>query len=696
MGVADNQSYKDQYHFTDDKKDTAKDLPSVEKEPKINTIIKSNPYRSNVEIEGDEIVLQPDLTALFKAVGKKHNKGGMDVLLKPNSFLFSAFDGLAIEDEERELFELKDGGKFSKNTPADVLKKNVDIKHYNNLVNIISDPFKDDLAKKTAGRMLEKYIATLGNIAYIQENKKGFPTGIPEFAMGTAPVYNPELKDEIMANKQYMKAGGPVGNPYMQSAGQFNPYQQAQAQYEAKKAAEAKKKAEQDALRKQIEAIYMPKPATSTAPAVSTPQNSVITPPPQNDATAKMAAANPPTWGLWKGDKMPTFQNIYGLSNAADKFGWADKWDDVAQSLGYTGPKNNREFQKWLYNSSPENKAVVDKWHQKYNQGPREGVFDSKIGIRWANAVNEILTNKNKAPLYKPPVTTAELLKEVGKTAPKTPVVPGPEVPNLEVTPQGVKRADWQFTPWQKLSQAYNWGQYANVKRYMPYRSRYTATYADPALVNPEQAVGDMKNAYSQQLASIGALSPILRNAQAQSSFGEVLSQIPGVRTQYDNQNAQILNQFRQYNNQVKNNESLVNMANDQTYYTQAVEARKNFDNMKQYTANNAMNNLLGDVTTNQKLAYNLLTQNNPAYAMDWRSGDFVRTNKSIMDVQSSTINDRYSALVEAVNAISDPTEKAKLLVKIEGIKAFGAARNEDNPFAMKKGGKMRKNPYRK
>ena len=57
----------------------------------------------------------------------------------------------------------------------------------------------------------------------------------------------------------------------------------------------------------------------------------------------------------------------------------------------------------------------------------------------------------------------------------------------------------------------------------MPYRSRYTATYVDPALVNPEQAVGDAKGMSNQQLSSLNTLNPILRNAQASSVYGQLL-----------------------------------------------------------------------------------------------------------------------------------------------------------------------------
>lgn len=661
MGVADNRSYKDEYLFRDDRNySTTKEQPSIETEPKINSTIKENPYRSNVEIEGGEIVLQPDLSALFKAKGNKHSRGGMDVLLKPESFIFSDFKGLALSKNDHELLELKEGGskKPEKNTPAEVLKRNVDPKHYNTLVNILDDPYKDDLAKKSAALMLEKYLQSLGNIAYAQENKKGFPQGLPEFSMGTAPVYNPDIKNEIMENKQYMKAGGAINNPYMQAGGfprrprEGNP---ADWRYD-----------------------------TNTGRWF--PNSNQITPPAQNQQTAKLNAQNP-SWGLWQGDKLPIFQDRYGLTNAADKFSNLKDWNAVAGQLGYTGAKDNLSFQKWLYSSSPENKAVIDKWHQTYSKGPNDGMFDSKIGIRWANAVNEIMGKKPTEP--QPGFNPTPNID-----SPNNPFVQkaGPDVPNLEVTAQGSKQADWRFTPWQRVSQLNQLGQFANVKRYMPYRSRYNATYVDPALVNPEQAVGDIKGAGNQQITSLRTLNPILRNAQAASISGQIMNQLPGVRSQYDNQNAQILNQSRQYNNQVKNNESLVNMGNDQQYYQQAVEGRKNFDNMRGFVWNNYMNNLLGDVQTNQKLSYNLLTQNNPAYGFDWKSGNFYRNKKNILDVQGNAVNDRYTDLISQVNTISDPVERAKLLVKLEGLKTFAGA--QQAPSFYKKGGKTKKNPY--
>lgn len=641
MKAADSATYKQTHYFRDDFRDTGEEHPSIEGQPKINTTIKENPYRSNVEIEGGEIVLQPDLSALFKAEGKKHSKGGMDVLLRPESFIFSDFKDLAITEDDKELFELKKGGSTSpdKNTPAEIVKKNVNVKHYNSLINNITDPYKDDLARKSSAMMLEKYIATLGNIAYLQEEKKEFPDGLPAFSMGTAPVYEESTKEAIDESKQYAKYGGTV----MQMGG--------------------------------FPRRFPTKPSKKS--------------------TTPVDAVTVPAWGPWQGDKLKVFQERYGVTNAADKFGDFKNWDAVAKELGYTGPKDNLAFQKWLYNSSKENREVIEKWHNKYNVGPNEGMFDKKIGIRWASAIDEIRkrTFPNIDLVHQPSFSEPPRPEEPTK-APEN--VPGQMPPSITGDPQGVKRADWKFTPWQKISQLYNWGQYANVRRYMPFRSRYNATYADPSLLNPEQTIGDVKGQVTQQLSALGTLNPIMRNAQAAASFGAALNQIPAIRSQYDNQNAQIANQFRQFNTQIRNNESLINMSNDQTYYTQAVEGRKNFDNMRSFTANNAMNNVLRDVETNQKLAYNLLTLNNPAYGYDWTTGDFYRNQKDIRDVQSSNAVDFYGEFLKEVDEARTPEDLEKLKIKerLMRQKNILPFLQQASPLMGKKGGKV-KNPYK-
>lgn len=564
-GVADNKTYKDQYHFNVTIPVKIEDMPSLDLDPKINATIKENPYASNVEIEGDEVVLQPDLSALFKAVGKKHKQGGMDVLLKPESFIFSDDKNLALTEDDHKLYEFDEGGKYkkSKSTPADVLKRNVDIKHYNTLVNNLADVNKDDLAKKSSARMLQKYIQTLGNIAYVQEAKKQFPDGIPSFSQGTAPVYNKDVKDEIMENKQYAKYGGPVKR--YQAGGWKPPF-------------------------------LMDGPFT---PQVNTPVQPEWIPP-------FMQQPMPFTTGP----------------------GW------------YTGRLNPNNY------GTPLNKAATKTAVKAAVAKATSGVPESGVPESGVPPTTDVVLHPNFNlpdifPQENPPSSTTE----------STTVSLHPPDVNGG---QGIKRADWQFTPWQKLSQLYNWSQYATAKRYMPYRSRFQATYAEPSLLNPEQTIADVASQTNAQTRSLNTLNPILRNAQAQSIYGNYLDRVPGIRSQYDNQNAQITNQFRQYNNQIKNQETLQNMGNDQNYYQQSVIGQQNFDNLRSYLSNQAMNELFGDVSTNQQLAYNLLTQNNPAYGYDWRTGNFYRNKKSILDTASISSEDTFKNMVQQVQNLKN------------------------------------------
>lgn len=647
MGVADKQTYKNQYHFTDDKKDTSKEHPSIAQDPKINSTIKENPYRSNVEIEGDEIVLQPDMSALFKALGKKHNKGGMDVLLKPNSFVFSDFKDLTISPKEHELFELKEGG-----TPAKTLKKNVNPKHYNTMVEILDNPFKDDLSKNSASKMLEKYIATLGNIAYLQEKKKGFPTGLPEFAMGTAPVYDEDLETEIDSNKQYMKAGGIVSR--MAFGGEAD--------------AECPCGRFPNGMCKPCptgeEGKWNPYINSATVNAnVPAGYNSVYK---NNQGTLYQgytpggAAVPRAVPGGVPGN--PWKNKIQSLINSGASL------DELVQA-GHGTKSGLSSMFDWSKASQGKDDFV---WSPNQPDGGNANSgFKCPDGQYWNSIYGKCM-----------PLSTAKTTIETGK---------------VTGDPQGSKVANWEFTPWQKLSQMYNWGQYANVKRYMPYRSRFNATYVDPALVNPEQAIGDAKGLGNQQIQALNTLNPILRNAQAQANFGNVLGAIPGLRTQYDNQNQAIINQSRQYNNQVKNNESMVNMGNDQQYYQQAIAGRTNYDNMKSFLSNQAMSGTLKDVETNQKLAYNLLTQNNPAYNFNWKTGYFDRTNKSILDAQSSQTSGIYDEIIKGIQSLPDSDPRKwdiyERLLRQKNILPY--LQQQASPFTAKKGGKIKRNPYK-
>lgn len=631
MANVNNISYKDMYHFNDKYYTTNSDnLPSLNTDPKINTSIKKNPYRSNVNIEKDEVIFKPDYTALFKAHGKKHSQGGIDVDLEPNSFVFSDDPALAFNEKDHKAFELKKGGTFSKtkNTPADVLKRNVDVKHYNTLVSNISDVHKDDLAKKSSTLMLEKYLETLGNVAYIQEQKKNFPDGTPEFSQGTAPVYDTNLKNEIMQQKQYAKYGGRI----MALAG------------------------------------VVPCPCGEDSNGKCLPCDNSVYEPLLKSATR--VKTTPPDY-----EKLytnPAGSTLYG------KFGNNGKTVAVPQAIGGRRPNSQwaSAIQTMIDNgATPEQLAAQ-------GHGTVEGLKQLFTFKRPSTADDYLAMDPNSPQLQ-------------GRSTPNFSVPPlDMSIPNIQPNSvtgtSGVKEANWNFTPYQKESQAYNLYKYASAKRYMPYRSQLNPNYVDSALVNPEQTVADMNTASNKQTDALGTLNPILRNAQASSIYGQLLNQIPQVRSQYDNQNVGITNQFRQSNNAITNSVRQTNMQNDQNYYQQSIIGQQNFDNMKSYLGDKYMSDRMRDVETDQSLAYNLLTQKNPAYGYNWNTGNLTRTNKDIRDVQGNGADDELKGVMDIINTIPDPYKRAQALTKLYGLKVFGPAITQQ-----KKGGKFMPNPYK-
>jgi hypothetical protein len=668
MGSADNNSYKNQYHFTNKYRRDGDDHLSINDEPKINSVIKENPYKSNVEIEGKEIVLQPDLSALFKAVGKKHSKGGMDVFLKPDSFIFSDDKTLALNKNDHELFELKQGGKTfnpTKNTPAAVLKRNIDPTHYNTLVNNLKDPFKDELAKKSSARMLEKYIQTLGNIAYIQEEKKDFPEGLPDFSMGTAPVYSTETKDAVAESKQYRKYGGHVENTYLPKLQRAGIYR---------------------GINNMFDIMNTPIQPATTVPVMQTGTANVKTIDPITGETQYLPPYTPPMptgYGTpaQLQSQLSDYNRLTGNTVPLDKQGLLKARRDVIQNYPefveyYYGnqkvPINNSLYNRnkalknytrdellSTYEDLPKGakdplygNELID--YQKLNftsQKEYDDFIKGRTPIKRGNTIIGYDDPSKKGRFYIPSVTVPSTTPQPPAQAPTPDAPPETLTPNSgDGIPQTWKQVDWQFTPWQKISQAWNWGNYANVKRHMPFRSRFNATYLDPALLNEQQAVGTAKGVFNAQLDSLRTQSPILRNAQAAVATGQLMGQLPQIGLQVEAQNVGIRNQAQAQNVGIRNQESQINMQNDQQYYQQAVLGRQNFENMRTYTANNAMNNVLRDVETNQRLAYNELTTNNPAYRFDFRTGNFLRNpSKSIMDVQGRLPQDSWDAMVGQV-----------------------------------------------
>lgn len=161
---------------------------------------------ANIEAEKGEYIAKPGLTGLHKVMGKTHAQGGTPLYAEGGSFIFSNDPKLAITKNERVGFGFKGTNNAkSKNTPAMIVGREVNSKDYNSYIATLENPDTDKIAKTTAGLMIEKLQQKLGQIAYLQESKKG--TKPPDFAQGTAPVTQPEFQNIDEKMSEY-KMGG--------------------------------------------------------------------------------------------------------------------------------------------------------------------------------------------------------------------------------------------------------------------------------------------------------------------------------------------------------------------------------------------------------------------------------------------------------------------------------------------------------
>ena len=140
----------------------------------INSTIKPIDRKdSSLEAERGELVFQPT-GEVFTIQGKTHGKGGTPLNLPKGSFIFSNYKPLAISKEDKEEFQFKKGGsvKLANNTPAKVLSREIDIKHHNKMLAILKSDKHDEISKTSARLMLEKNLPKIGQVAFLQEEKR--------------------------------------------------------------------------------------------------------------------------------------------------------------------------------------------------------------------------------------------------------------------------------------------------------------------------------------------------------------------------------------------------------------------------------------------------------------------------------------------------------------------------------------------
>lgn len=131
---------------------------------------------ANLEAEKGETALT-DLDndgnfELYNIGGRRHQNGGTDLSLPPQSFIFSDTAKMKLNKAQLQAFGINSKKKMS---PAAVSKKFPLNRYYS----AINGEFSDDITSRSANLMLDKNKMKLSQLAFVSESKKKFEDGLP-------------------------------------------------------------------------------------------------------------------------------------------------------------------------------------------------------------------------------------------------------------------------------------------------------------------------------------------------------------------------------------------------------------------------------------------------------------------------------------------------------------------------------------
>lgn len=518
---------------------------------------------SNLEAEKNELVFQPT-GELYTVRGKSHAKGGTPLNLPKGAFLFSNYKPLAISKEDKEQFEFKKGGsnKLSLNTPAKVLSREIDIKHHNKMLAILKSDKHDEISKTSARLMLEKNLPKIGQVAFLQEEKKSFPDGIPDFSQGTAPS-----QENVDYMKKQFKMGG-TNNPYLEK------YQEAGK-------------------------VKIPYPLDNETPDYGNVKGIV--------QGAELAAKYP--WfkpftaanttkgyvtstgvnSLYTGDKPSQYQNI-------------PYWEGL-----YGKPFSKmKEFQGFLESQiSQKDPTAWAEMNKKY--GPTlAGKFPDNLGgARTAEAMDY---------RFKTPENPKTPFTPIVPYTPQTGFTPRNPAESRELVGQYYNEVPRSAL--QNLVLGNDMYNALNVQRLNPMRSQQSFVPLTQERINNQPYLNNINNQTASTRAATQVMSPQQAAALLSKTVGQGLDKSSEVLGNINNQNLQISNAENQFNTQGINNTAAQNVGLNQQYYDQTQKAEGNYQNTKDILRNNALKTFVNQSADNERLRQNLdsLKTEGPVY----------------------------------------------------------------------------------
>ncbi len=499
---------------------------------------------ATIEAEKGEKIVKPNLTGIWEINGKKHSEGGTALNPEPGSFIFSNDPNLAITKSEKKLFEFKEGGSISKrkNTPSKVLGREIDLKEYNRYMSILQNPKAETIEKATAALMVDKYQKKMGQVAYLQEQKKNEQA--PSFSQGTLPMTNPTIQKQEDEQKMY-KMGG-----------------------------------------------YYDLGDEVPCPCGGVPPN--CTPCTQSQL-AEFAQKAPRTTR----DKVPNDYNFLGKVPTGDIYNKQGLYGKGQVPNAIPGGKPNNQWQdaiiRMVYNGATPEQLIAAKhitpqgWQQVFKP-----YFDSvgmtKFGFSTPDKQLFIpnggydTTDKPKPPI--PPITAppaGDITPQSGTAQQKS---VDSTIPTLPYDIRG------QLTPAQKAHLGYLGLQAMNVKKYMPMREQIHLPDTSLDKINLQPFLNNINNQNFQAYNSLNSVDPRSAKLMASNILGKGLDSTQQAIGQVEGQNVQIGNQENLTNTQRHDQEQEFNVGATGKYYDQTVAANQNFDDERRFAKNQVVSTL--------------------------------------------------------------------------------------------------------
>lgn len=563
---------------------------------------------ANIEAEKGEYIVKPGLSGLYRIGGKKHSQGGTPLYADGGSFIFSNDPKLAINRKEKQAFGFKEGGSnaYSKNTPAKVLSREVNPKEYNSYIATLEDPRTDKIAKTTASLMLEKLQQKLGQVAYLQEVKKG--SQAPDFSQGTAPVHRPEFNDidermsEYGSGGYYYPWGGPIQHPL-----------------------------------------------PGTYAYSNTPQGG-ITP------TGFTNNFNYPT-GFLGEDNTGLYYDWLNAGVDATKYKTAGDYQGAMYDWAL---KNNPSLLRdmWsTYGITNKGKSLgldnidTNNLSDQDLSKLRSAYTDNLIGQRVFGPFN-----RNTNPSLATPHTVSNPLSDVSvaNNYQQLPTIP----PALQGT-QGYRGAPTlpydikgKLTDQQIMHLGYLGLQAFNINKYYPKRQQVSLPNVRLDQISAQPQLNQINNqAYvSNQLAALNPRTASLLNSNVRGAAIDQANQVLG---NVANQNVQIANMQNQYNTQQMTQQVMANNEYDTRYHDLVNATRQNYDNERRFASNQFMNTLNQYKSQDDQLAWALASVNKYGVRQvrDPKTGQVYNLPVPLYEVTNRGI--QYNADVANINMAS-------------------------------------------